>query len=416
MGVGHLKRWHWVVLSIPLGLLAAWAMLSAGPLGMQSQYATMGTEEFESRMLGRPGWYGRAVATAPPLDVRTYPLAEGMYLVTAYLPIEQPALDEKRRWVQRYRAHQIVRGGTYVPVSAMTDPPQFRFKFEERDPLAAMRQREVVKSGWIKAQPGHGGVGVAVATLAFPLRKGPGYELMIRVAPGSEKLGSALQVKLNGQALPALAQDAKEPTCWRAAVPANMLRGGTQELVMTSAGGLVPVGEVELINPRYTVADFVADAKRQNPSLDYSYRYAWDARFAYPGAVLASVIVIGGIWPTLLAILIGAGFGPAVKETAYDLSRFKGGGEEKKAAKKGPTEADQARVRELADDLERKLLAEAQARGPGVETADVPEVQPVKELVLAPVEVPAEGKAEVSKEYGGEYYPVARKGGKHQDE
>src|SRR4051812_19392281 len=77
MGGGHLKRCHWVALAVPLGLLAAWAMLSAGPLGMQSQYATMGTEEFESRMLGRPGWYGRAVATAPPLDVRTYPLAGG---------------------------------------------------------------------------------------------------------------------------------------------------------------------------------------------------------------------------------------------------------------------------------------------------------------------------------------------------
>jgi hypothetical protein len=326
----------------------------------------------------------------------------------------EPRLDEKRRWIQRYRAHQIVRGGTYVPISAMSDTPQFRFNFQERDPLATLRQREVKQTGWVKAQPGYGGAGVGEATLEFPLRTGVAYTLAVRVAPGSEKLGSALRVKLNGQALPSLVQDAKEPTCWRAAVPKDAMRKGTQALSVTSAGGVVPVGEVEVINEAYTVADFMADAKRQNPSLAYSYQYAWEPRFAYPGAVLASLIVVGGIWPSVLAILVGAGYGPAVKET-YDLSRFKGSPAEKKSAKSGPTEADQAKVRELADELERKLLAEAQARGVSNVATDEPALPAVKELVMAPVEAPVEEKVEASKEYGGEYYPVARKGGKHHE-
>lgn len=223
-----------------------------------------------------------------------------------------------------------------------------------------------------------------------------------------------MQVKLNDQALPPLVQDAKDPTSWRGTIPAGALRQGTQALSLTSAGGVVPVGEVELIDPAYTLADFLADAKRQNPSLEYGYQYAWDPRFAYPGAVLASLIVIGGIWPSVLALLIGAGFGPAQKET-YDLSRFKGGAEEKKPARAGPTEADQAKVRELADELEKKLLAEAGARGVAEGAGASADEAPVKELVMAPVEAPVEAKAEVSKEYGGEYYPVARKGGKHHE-
>jgi hypothetical protein len=182
-------------------------------------------------------------------------------------------------------------------------------------------------------------------------------------------------------------------------------------------GSPVPINEIELINSAYTLADFLSDAKRQNPSLDYGYQRVWEPRIAYLGWTIASVIVIGGIWPTLLALLVGAGYGRAEQEPKYDLSRFRSGAEKKKS-RKLPSAAEQARVQHLADELERKLLADAKARG-DVAPADTPAApEPVKTLVTAPVETVGAEKPAEHKEYAGDYYPVARGGKslKHEEE
>jgi hypothetical protein len=342
--------------------------------------------------------------------VRAYPLPEGNYLVTAYLPVGEPQQDADRRWFQRYRAHQLTRGGSYVPSAATTNPGQFQFRFDDEGPFARARGREVVQNGWQKSERRHRDPGQAGSTVEFALRKGPAYDLMIRVAPGAEKSGGTLTLTLNDKPLDPLKQDGVEPTRWRTSVPAAALKDGTQVLRITRGGSPVSVNEVELINPAYTVVDFLADAKRQNPSLEYRYQRIWEPPVAYLGWTVASMIVIGGIWPTLLAMLVGAGFGRAETEPKYDLGRFKGGKEEKKASKRQPTEAEQAKVRELADELEAKLLANARARGDVLPADAAATAEPVKTLVTAPLEIAADEKPPEQKAYAGDYYPVARGG------
>jgi hypothetical protein len=119
----------------------------------------------------------------------------------------------------------------------------------------------------------------------------------------------------------------------------------------------------------------------------------------------------------LLKLLVGAGYGRAEEEPKYDLSRFKSGSEKKKS-KKQPSAAEQAKVQDLADELERKLLADARSRGDVAPADAAAGPEPVKTLVTAPVDSIADEKPPEHKEYAGDYYPVARggKSAKHDED
>jgi hypothetical protein len=355
----------------------------------------MGAEEFEGRALGRPRW-GRG--NEPPLDVRAFPVEDGNFLVTAYVPVGGPTRDAQRRWVQRYRAQQITRGAPYLPTSALRDPPHLRLKFDDADPSAQGRARTVTQAGWLRPERGLRDPGSGGASLEFPLHKGDrggDRTLTLRLAPAAAERGADLRLTLNDRPLPPLTRDTSEPSRWR-----------------TRGSAPVLITEVDLIDPTYTIVDFLADARRQNAALNYSYVALWEPRWAYLAWTAGSLVLIGGLWPTLIRLMIGAGFARAEPDPAYDLSRFKGGNE-KAAAKEQTSAVDEARVRELAEELERKLSADASARQGSPQEA-LPELEPVRPLLLAPAEVPAGGeKPPENKEYGGEYYPVVRKVEKH---
>jgi hypothetical protein len=162
----------------------------------------------------------------------------------------------------------------------------------------------------------------------------------------------------------------------------------------------------------YTVRDYVHDLSKTEAGAAVRYRFAWWRRPATLVGLWAagSTLLIGGVWPTVLNLLTGAGFGRRTpKDPDYDLSRFKS---EPDAGKSESPAADAAavedHVRRLEEELARGLTAGVGAAG----RDHPPQPPPVKPLVAAPLEVPAPAGDE-DKEYQGEFYPVVKP---HHDE
>ena len=80
-----------------------------------------------------------------------------------------------------------------------------------------------------------------------------------------------------------------------------------------------------------------------------TYQFAWweVPKYQYAIWTAGCLVVIGGIWPTIINLLIGAGLGPKKKEEDYDLNRF-GRGKTKTetapAARRGMTTAEQSQL------------------------------------------------------------------------
>jgi prepilin-type N-terminal cleavage/methylation domain-containing protein/prepilin-type processing-associated H-X9-DG protein len=137
------------------------------------------------------------------------------------------------------------------------------------------------------------------------------------------------------------------------------------------------------------------------------HAYAWwkASWVTITAGSIGGVIVIGGIWPIVLGLLIGAGFGrqKPVEET-FDLSRFSGESEQKPAVSAEEAAAAATRLRELEQQLKINLTGS---------TSDAPTVsiEPVAaaptKLDAGPLQAVAPAAAEEDKDYRGEFYPVA---------
>jgi len=156
------------------------------------------------------------------------------------------------------------------------------------------------------------------------------------------------------------------------------------------------------------VRAYLAKLKESNP--DVAYKYAWyrETWAIYTLWLGASVLLIGGVWPSVVSLMVGAGLGISGEEKGpeYDLERFKSE-EAKKAAAAGPTAADMQHLHELEDELEKKLAAQRAGM-------PIPEDQPdqvpaaAKKLDGGPLENLAPDKPAEEHEYKGDFYPVDR--------
>jgi hypothetical protein len=180
----------------------------------------------------------------------------------------------------------------------------------------------------------------------------------------------------------------------------------------------------------YTIRDYIDELAKKNPKANTSYRFAW---WAQPAAIVAlwgggTLLAVGGIWPLVLGVMIGAGLGrkkEAKAEDEYDLERFGKGKEPQKqvVVKSGPSEADQQKLKDLQETLEKNLAEAGMIRADG--SPVTPDVQPgsaapaVRKLDGGPLQaMPAAASEadEAAREYKGEFYPVARPGKAKDDE
>jgi hypothetical protein len=159
----------------------------------------------------------------------------------------------------------------------------------------------------------------------------------------------------------------------------------------------------EAPRPDYSVRDYLTDVAKEHKHV--SFRYAW---WKEPKATLAlwtmgGLVLVGGVWPTVVNLLVGAGFGRRrEKDPEYDLDRFQG---EPEVVKPAPpaTVGMEDHLRELEEELAQNLKA-------GVATTAAPQPeQPVAKLTGEKLQVEATPEVEEHKEYKGDFYPVVRK-------
>ncbi|HEV8606255.1 MAG TPA: prepilin-type N-terminal cleavage/methylation domain-containing protein [Tepidisphaeraceae bacterium] len=168
-----------------------------------------------------------------------------------------------------------------------------------------------------------------------------------------------------------------------------------------------PIFSRQPVGADYTVRQYMQDMARTDPKM--TLRFAWwrepNARVGF--WALGGIAVVGGVWPTLVRMMIGAGLGRPVKEKLLDLDQFKS---EPQAKAAGPSEEEQVRLRALEEEMIRGMQQQPADVVPGAvvpaEAPGSPTAALVKKLegdVLAP----RPAGHEEDKHYKGEYYPVA---------
>jgi len=161
---------------------------------------------------------------------------------------------------------------------------------------------------------------------------------------------------------------------------------------------------------QFTLADYLANLQKRDGAVSYAYGW-WKEKTATIAIwTIATVAVIGGIWPTFLNLIVGAGLGGSrekkKKEDYFD--RFSHHREPEKAAAKVVGDAERQRLDDMNRALEQRLASAGvfeQERD--LETEE--EEAAVRKLQAGPLEV-----AQAIKQPGdddeievkGEFYPV----------
>ena len=154
---------------------------------------------------------------------------------------------------------------------------------------------------------------------------------------------------------------------------------------------------------------------------NFEYRYAWleTPRGAYTTFGVAGLAIVGLVWPTIINLLVGAGYGRPVTDDEDDkyLARFKGKSAPHKPIKVGMTEADLAELAAMEARLEAQLkdsglaMTDKKPGGKSKETAAQTAEKAAKKFTGAAAEElkTAATKAEAHKDFGqdqGDYYPT----------
>jgi hypothetical protein len=175
---------------------------------------------------------------------------------------------------------------------------------------------------------------------------------------------------------------------------------------------------------RYSVRDYLTDMKKDHEEIQFKYAWWRQSRTEMAIWMGGSLVLIGGIWPSVVSVMIGAGLGRPKKdksEEEYDLDRFGKHKEPSKpavAVKPGMTASEAQQLSDMQAEMEKNLAAAGMAMtsGAGGEVAAATgSATGVKKLTGGPVEVAAAGTGapEEPREYTGEYYPVVKA---HHDE
>lgn len=157
------------------------------------------------------------------------------------------------------------------------------------------------------------------------------------------------------------------------------------------------------------------DKKRYPRMVMYSLGEAWmeNPKYAYPAFAAIGMVVVGIIWPTIMNLLVGAGFGRAPEDPGVDLSKYKS----KATAPSGPTKPqvtqdDMDKLQELESQLEASLMEGALEGAAGGTAPAAAAPAPIKKLTAGPAEPPPPEKdkpAGKPKAFGADqedYYPT----------
>lgn len=158
-----------------------------------------------------------------------------------------------------------------------------------------------------------------------------------------------------------------------------------------------------------SITDYFDELNRKYGAGTVKYRYAWwESGLAvmtmYP---LGGLLLIGGVWPTVLGLMVGAGFGSKRKKEEFDLGRYKA--VSAPAGPKGPlvTDKDREQLAAMSAELEKNLQATAASATPRAVADTTPAVAKLEGGALQETKKPQE--AHSAKSFGadtGDYYPT----------
>jgi hypothetical protein len=186
--------------------------------------------------------------------------------------------------------------------------------------------------------------------------------------------------------------------------------------------GAVPPSD----NP--TIQGYLQQVASQNNTVRFKYGWWLEPTKAMMLGCIGGMVVIGGIWPTLLNVMLGAGFGRKTDPEEEALKRARPGfdwasllrrskSSQPAGAHGGVSSGDQRHVQEVADAYARNLQPTGQGHGAAGATAV--DEGPVRKLEAGPLEaakpMPKPGDDDEI-EVKGEYYPVLIHHKKHHDE
>jgi hypothetical protein len=170
-------------------------------------------------------------------------------------------------------------------------------------------------------------------------------------------------------------------------------------------------GRVQIQDPtKFTVETYLAELAKNN---EIDFRNGWYLKphnaMMIGGA--AGVVLVGGIWPTLLGLMTGAGLGPKRKPKAKNVKplwQYKSAPSPATAAKQGPSAQEQAELAAVTSAYERTVGDAAQETPSDAPAATQAQTE-VQQLDGGPLE-----KQEPIKQSGdddeievkGVYYPV----------
>jgi hypothetical protein len=156
------------------------------------------------------------------------------------------------------------------------------------------------------------------------------------------------------------------------------------------------------------VRAYLDGVARQSGGKGATYRVAWWERPAVAWALYpaAGVVLIGGVWPTLLNLMVGAGLGrKRDEEPGIDLSKYKSTATAPTPKGKAELSDDERRQLDaVAAAMEAELAAGATARAGG--GGEAKQEAAVRELEAAPLAAPVKDEEGKAKAYDGDFYPT----------
>jgi len=161
----------------------------------------------------------------------------------------------------------------------------------------------------------------------------------------------------------------------------------------------------------YGISDYLADQKKEFPALDTGYNWWQVPRNAWLVSMGGSVLLIGIIWPQVIRLLVKMGLGnPELpQEAGYDLSKVRQRSTARAAAPVATSE-EAAQLAALNAQLESNvadmLIAEDERDEAEERRHEQAVIRKLSDAPLEPQET--DTKPEENKNFGGEYYPVAR--------
>lgn len=422
MRIEQLKRWHWALVGLCMGFVVAWAWGNVRDSGGFGDPKTVGADAFE-RLLKEGPLQGH-----PRVKGITIHQDDGRFWVSMKV-LEPDPKDPHPKNPRRYRyvSEQLNATTPYMAdfrdaptqtVSVRVNPSAVSKahglgKHADEGALAlwvngaAARVDEIaarlhlqgwtIKSGeW--ADPGAG------AQVGIVLRPAE-YQLMVVLSSKQEKPPtlSDLTVKMNGHRLALTGPTAViSGTAFKGIVPREFLvAGDRQVLEFSRQANPVKIWEVRLIDPTYSVADYLNYLKGSRPDLGFAtawWETAW-ARCAVCGG--GGAILFALLAPLSVLLFTGAKRADSSGDPAYDLDRFKGEATNKPSESRLEDELDLAA-------MEAKLAEGSEPRVAGAAG------RPAAPSPAAPIELssdPVVRAAQTDKEredYKGEFYPVAR--------